>query len=59
MNMEPKTGMTRHYLQLDYILEQEEETGMITGMGFRFPWILHSDHCAIVMVIRAGGGGVG
>jgi hypothetical protein len=27
------------------------------GMGFHFPWFLHSDHHAVVAVIRAGGEG--
>jgi hypothetical protein len=30
---------------------------MFMGMGFRFPRFLHSDHCAIVAVVRAGGEG--
>jgi hypothetical protein len=30
---------------------------MFTGMGFCFPRFLHSNHCAIVAVVRAGGGG--
>ncbi len=30
---------------------------MFTGIGFRFPLFLHSDHCAIVVVIRAEGEG--
>jgi hypothetical protein len=49
--------MTRHYLQPDYVLAQAEKKGMFTGMGFRFPHFLHSDHCAIVAVVRAGGEG--
>jgi hypothetical protein len=30
---------------------------MFMGMGFCFPWFLHSNHCAIVAVVRAGGEG--
>jgi hypothetical protein len=30
---------------------------MFTGMGFCFPCFLHSDHCIIVAVVRAGGEG--
>ncbi len=52
-----KRGMTQHYSQLDYILAQAEKKGMLTGMGFHFPRFLHSDHCAIVVVVRAGGEG--
>jgi hypothetical protein len=52
-----KRGTTRHYSQQDYVLAQAEENGMFTSMGFCFPSFLHSDHCAIVAVIRAGGGG--
>jgi hypothetical protein len=52
-----KRGMTQHYLQPDYILAQAEEMGMFKGMGFRFPWFLCFDHCAIVAVVRAGGEG--
>ncbi len=57
MDVEPKTGDKRHYLQPDYILAQADKTGMFMGMGFHFPWFLHSDHCAIVAVVRAGGEG--
>jgi hypothetical protein len=52
-----KQGTTQHYLQPDYILAQAEEMGMFKGMGFCFPQFLHSDHRAIVVVIRAGGEG--
>jgi hypothetical protein len=52
-----KWGMMQHYLQPDYILAQAEETAMFKGMGFRFPQFLHSDHCAIAAVVRAGGEG--
>jgi hypothetical protein len=52
-----KRGKTRHYSQPDYVLAQAEETGMFTGMGFRFPCFLQSDHRAIVAVVRAGGEG--
>ncbi len=30
---------------------------MFTGVGFRFPHFLHSDHRAIIVVVRAGGEG--
>ena len=30
---------------------------MFTGVGFCFPHFLHSNHCAIIAVIRAGGEG--
>jgi hypothetical protein len=30
---------------------------MFTGMGFCFPHFLHSNHCAIIAVVRAGGEG--
>jgi hypothetical protein len=49
-----KQGTMRHYLQPDYILAHVEKKGMFTSMGFRFPWFLHSNHCAIVAVVRAG-----
>jgi hypothetical protein len=52
-----KRGKTRHYLQPDYVLLQAEETGMFTGVGFRFPRFLHSNHRAMVAVVRAGGEG--
>ena len=49
-----KRGTTRHYLQPDYILARTDEKGMFMGVRFRFPWFLHSDHCAIIAVVRAG-----
>ncbi len=52
-----KRGTTRHYLHPDYILVRAEEKSMFTGMGFCFPRFLHSNHCAIVEVLRAGGRG--
>jgi hypothetical protein len=30
---------------------------MFMGMGFRFPCFLHSDHCAIIAVVKVGGEG--
>jgi hypothetical protein len=52
-----KWGTTRHYLQPDYILAHTEETGIFMGMGFCFLWFLHSDHRAIIAVVRVGGEG--
>jgi hypothetical protein len=52
-----KWGTTQHYLQPDYILAHTEETGIFMGMGFRFLWFLHSDHRAIIAVVRVGGEG--
>jgi hypothetical protein len=52
-----KRGTMRHYLQPDYVLAQAEEKGMFTGVGFCFPRFLHSDHRAIVAVVRARGEG--
>jgi hypothetical protein len=52
-----KQGTTQHYLQLNYILGHAEERAMFTGVGFCYLRFLHSDHCAIVAVVRAGGGG--
>jgi hypothetical protein len=52
-----KRGMTQHYLQPDYVLARPEEKGMFTSMGFHFPCFLHSNHHAIVAVVRAGGEG--
>jgi hypothetical protein len=51
-----KRGTMQHYLQPDYILARTGETSMFTGMGFCFPWFLHSDHRTIVAVVRRGGG---
>jgi hypothetical protein len=48
---------TRHYSQPDYILARAEETCKFKGVGFCFLWFLHSDHCAVIAVIRAGGEG--
>jgi hypothetical protein len=50
-------GMTRHYSQPDYILAQAGETRNFKGVGFCFPLFLHSNHCAVIAVVRAGGGG--
>jgi hypothetical protein len=52
-----KRETTRHFSQPDYILAHPEEKGMFTGVGFRFPWFLNSDHCTIIAVVRAGGEG--
>ncbi len=52
-----KRGTTQHYSQPDYVMAQAEEKGMFTGMGFCFPRFLHSDHHAIIAVVRAGGEG--
>jgi hypothetical protein len=50
-----RRGTTRHYLQPDYILAQAGETRKFKGMGFCFPRFLHSNHHAVVVVVRAGG----
>jgi hypothetical protein len=52
-----KRGKMWHYLQPDYVLAQAEETSMFMGMGFHFQCFLHSDHHAIIAVVRAGGEG--
>jgi hypothetical protein len=52
-----KRGKTQHYSQPDYVLAQAEDIGMFTSMEFCFPRFLHSDHRAIVAVVRAGGEG--
>jgi hypothetical protein len=52
-----KCGTTRHYLQPDYILAHAEEMGIFTGVGFCFLQFLHSNHCPIIVVVRAGGEG--
>jgi hypothetical protein len=49
--------MTQPYSQPDYILAQAGEMCKFRGMGFRFLRFLHSDHCAVVVVVRAGGEG--
>jgi hypothetical protein len=54
-----KRGMTRYYLQLDYILACAKERGILKRVRFRFPQFLHSYHHAIVGVVRAGRGGGG
>jgi hypothetical protein len=50
-------GTTWHYLQPDYILAQAGGTHKFKGVGFHFPRFLHSNHCAVVAVVRAGGEG--
>jgi hypothetical protein len=52
-----KRRMTQYYSQLDYILARAMERGIFKGVGFRFPWLLHLDHRAIVVVVQAGQGG--
>ncbi len=44
-------------MQPDYILAQAGETRKFKGVGFHFLRFLHSDHCVVVAVVRAGGDG--
>ncbi len=39
------------------ILACGKERFFFRGVGFCFSWFLHSDHCAIIKVVRAGRGG--
>jgi hypothetical protein len=46
----------RHYSQPDYILARAGETRKFRGVGFCLLRFLHSNHRAVVAVVRAGGG---
>jgi hypothetical protein len=54
MDVEPKRGTMQYYSQPDYILVRAKETGIFKGVRFHFLQYLHSDHRAIIAVIRAG-----
>ncbi len=56
MDLEPKRGDDAALLAAKLHSGASREKGMFTGMGFRFPRFHHSDHCAIIAVVRAGGG---